>query len=142
MNHEILTDFFNHPHDTTRNNTIYVNLWCKDRINKFVEKYMDETNYKTFAEWFKTTGDKVSTFHIDNWITNDELVYQTIRRDLREMSEMSNNNVRIFAKFCRMNFFVNYVLANKKPTNLYDLFYDIYDIDIVKTRYLNKSAKR
>lgn len=136
MNREILTEFFNYPDDTNRNNVMYVKLWCKERIHKFIEKYMDESNYKTFTEWFKLSSPALLSFYEPNWLTDDTRVYNLIIRDLRQLSEASNTNVRILARFARMNFFTNFVMANKDTTgDLYNAFESVYND---KGLYLNK----
>ena len=127
MNREILTEFFNFPDDIRRNNVMYVKLWCKERIHIFIEKHMDESNYKTFAEWSKISSPAILSFYEPNWLTDDKRVYNLIIRDLRQLSEASNKNVRIFAQFARMNFFINFAMSNKDTTgDIYNAFESVY----------------
>lgn len=141
MNREILQDYFNNPYDDKLNNTLYVKLWCKRRIQEFVDRHMDDNNYKFFGEFFKLDYCPITNFYKDDWHINDNFVYETIEKHLRKKAEMSNRNVRIFAKFIRMNYFINYVKANSKTiANIYELFDDIYDLSLVST--LQNSSKR
>lgn len=128
MNRQVLTDYFNHPMDTTRNNTMYVKLWCKGQVQKYVEENMNETNYKFFGEWFRATKCPLYSFKRDDWLTNDMWVYETLDPEMRKLVEYSKRNVKIIAKFCRMNYFEEYVRNNLKSVkNLYEVFNAVYD---------------
>lgn len=109
-----LVDYFNNPHDTENINVKFVKLWMTSQIQGFVETNMDETNYKLFNAMFYGPNDQepIMRFNRDDWLNDDEWIYNSIIIDYRKLTEMSNRNVRTLAGFFRMKYFDKYLYHN------------------------------
>lgn len=129
MDSSTLREYFRNPYDNNNRVVQYVNLWCRGKIQEFVEKHMDETNYKFFSKLFGNDECPVVRFKHDKWLTDDLWVYNSIVVDYRKLAEMSNKNVNIFARFVRMNYFLRFMEYNLGPhSNPCDVFYDIFEV--------------
>lgn len=125
MDREILRDFLNNRHDNTRQSTLYVMMWCRRQWQQYIEKYMDDSNYKFFMKWIHYDGCPITNFHYDGWYDNDKGVFETIQKDIVRHVEYTNKNIRIIAKFCRMVYFTKYIGKGDVSELMFD---DIYSL--------------
>jgi hypothetical protein len=135
MNQATLVEYFNNPYDSNNVHVQYVNLWCKNKIQEFVERHMDDTNFRFFGKIFRENGCTIHRFKHDKWLTDDDWVYNSIVIDYRKLAEMSNKNVRILAQFIRMNYFQKFMEYNRNTIdNPFTIFQTVFDTEKIRPK--------
>lgn len=120
--------YLTNPNDKNNMNVVFTGLWCKQAIRDFIDNNMDNTNYNFFRDAYN--NGIINNWIHNEWLTNDEWIFQNVPYDIRRKISMSNSNVRIVAKFCRMVYFLEYLNNNNIITiqermYIFDTVYNI-----------------
>lgn len=139
MNQTIQSQYFKDPYNNNDMNVVFAQLWCKDAIHKFVDNNMNDSNYKFFGKIFNNTNNDnvILRFKHNDWIMNDEWVYQSVNIEFRKVTTMTNKNVHVIAQFCRMLYFIDYLKYNSTTMNPHIAFENIFGNN-TNTSFKNK----
>lgn len=141
MERAVIVHYFSTPMGTTTETTRYFELWCRQRLQQYVDDNMDDSNYKFFAALFASEKGFLPG-KSDRWLTDDEWVYRSISLEHRRLAEMSNSNVRIMAESCRMKYFVELVRCNvTSPEELCDIFDAVFVTPFRRSAIFNNKRK-